>query len=224
MLEISNLKKSYQQPVLVDINLSVKKGEFVGILGENGCGKSTLIEIIAGALEADGGEILINGISAFQNKKIFSQYIGYVPQENPLIEELTVKDNLKLWYCFGNRNLKEDFEQGPPAMLGLKEVQTKRAGNLSGGMKKRLSIACALACNAPILLLDEPSAALDMICKADIHQYLNYYIKNGGTVIMTSHEESEISLCSRLYIMKKGCLQEVSNTLRGEELILAIKN
>lgn len=223
MFEVSHLKKSFQQEVLTDVSISIEQGDCVGILGENGCGKSTLLEIMAGALKADKGDIKINGNSAFQDRKLFSEFIAYVPQCNPLIEELSVKDNLLLWYCMAENSLEQDLKSGTPAMLGLDKVINQKTAVLSGGMKKRLSIACALACHGSILLLDEPSAALDLICKAEIQQYLCEYLKNGGTVVMTTHEESELSLCNRLCVLKNGYLQDISKEIRGKQLIEVLK-
>ena len=223
MLKVSGLMKAYSQPVLTGIDFSVAKGELIGILGENGCGKSTLLEILAGAVKPDSGAVLFEGVNAFSEPGMFRENIGYVPQENPIIEELTVLDNLSLWYASKKRSLKQDLENGPPEALGLIPVLKKRAGTLSGGMKKRLSIACALAGRCSLLLLDEPSAALDIVCKQELYEYYKEYRCQGGSIIMTSHEEAEIHLCSRLMIMKQGKLHEISTELTGDSLARLIK-
>lgn len=223
MLEVIDLKKSYSQPVLTGVHLSVQNGEFIGILGENGCGKSTLLEILAGALTPDSGQVLIDGESLFLEKGLFAKKVGYVPQNNPLIEELTVLDNLSLWYADKTRNLQQDLKAGPPAALGLGSILNKKAGALSGGMKKRLSIACALAGHCALLLLDEPSAALDIVCKQELYSYYKEYQKLGGSIIMTSHEQAEFHLCSRLFVMKQGKLHEISTSLTTESLAEIIK-
>ena len=107
MLEVCDLEKSYgHHPVLRKISFSAKPGTCVGIVGGNGCGKTTLLSILAGARKPDGGRILFDGQEAVSNPKIFSQAAAYVPQENPLIEELTVRDNLRLWY----RGSKKELE------------------------------------------------------------------------------------------------------------------
>ena len=142
MLEVWDLEKSYgHHPVLRKISFSAKPGTCVGIVGGNGCGKTTLLSILAGARKPDGGRILFDGQEAVSNPKIFSQAAAYVPQENPLIEELTVRDNLRLWYRGSKKELEKDLISGPAAMLGVDQMLKKTVCTLSGGMKKRLSIA-----------------------------------------------------------------------------------
>ena len=219
MIIVDGIRKKYKKYVLEDVSFSVEKGQCIGILGANGCGKSTLLSIMAGTKKSNGGRIIYNGIDASKNKNIFTDYIGYVPQENPLIEELSVNDNLKLWYSNSKKDLKKDFLDGVPAMLGLNEVKNIAVGKLSGGMKRRVSIAAALANDAPILILDELSAALDIVCKKEIRQYLAHYLKGNGTIVMTTHEEDEIAICNRLLIMKEGKLSEVDANLSIEDLV-----
>lgn len=219
MIIVDGIRKKYKQYILEDINFSVEKGQCVGILGANGCGKSTLLSIMAGTKKCDDGRILYDGFDITKNKSIFTKYIGYVPQENPLIEELSVNDNLKFWYSNSKKDLKKDFLEGVPAMLGLDEVKKINVNKLSGGMKRRVSIAAALANDPPILILDELSAALDLICKKEIRQYLTYYLKQNGTIVMTTHEEDEIALCNRLLVMKEGKLSEVNPNSSIENLV-----
>lgn len=220
MLEVTNLCKSYKSHrVLDDISLTAGPGECVGIVGSNGCGKTTLLSILAGAVRADRGSILFHGREAIGNSKIFYEEAAYVPQENPLIEELSVRDNLSLWYRGSRMRMEEDLESGAAAMLGIREMQKKTVSTLSGGMKKRLSIACALSNHASILILDEPGAALDLECKADIREYLEKYRKNGGTILLTSHEMPELSLCTVMYVLKGGGLRMVESGLGEKELI-----
>ncbi len=205
MISVSNIHKKYKKSVVLnDISFSAKAGECIGILGENGSGKSTLLSIMAGTLSADSGSVIIEK----------GHSCGYVPQDNPLIPELSVKDNLKLWY--GN--------EIPPLIdeLGISEFINKNVNQLSGGMKKRLSIAVAMAEHPDILLLDEPSAALDLPCKQIIRDYLENFCKNGGTVIIATHDEMELEICSRLLVISKGACKTISNTLRGKELILEL--
>ena len=137
--------------------------------------------------------------------------IRYVPQEPPLIEELTVKDNLKLWGVWQSEHrelLLSSFE--------LEELLKTEVRKLSGGMKRRLSIACALAQWPPILLLDEPTTALDLYYKDNIQQWLMQYRSMNGIVLLTSHDENEILSCDRCLIMKQGKLTE----LMGEDLTI----
>lgn len=212
-LTIEHLQKNFQKgkkKVLKDINLTAKGGECIGVLGANGCGKSTLLSILAGILTPDSGCCRVNENkiipSPRRKRKTFLSDIGYVPQECPLMEELNALDNLKLWYCDSPLSLTEELENGRLAMLGIPDFLKVTVKNMSGGMKKRLSIGCSLAKNPHILLLDEPGAALDLICKERIEVYLKNFINAGNIVLIATHEEREIKLCDKLFILKNGIL------------------
>lgn len=225
MLEVTGLCKSYgKQKILDAVSFTAAPGTCVGIVGSNGCGKTTLLSILAGAVKADQGSIRYRNQEATGSPGVFAREAAYVPQENPLIEELTVRDNLSLWYRGSRQEMEQDLAQGPAAMLGIPAMLKKPVARLSGGMKKRLSIACALSNHAGTLILDEPGAALDMECKADIRAYLEQYRKEGGTVILTSHEQSELSLCTRMYVLRGGRLEEVKTGMTEEEMIAAFRN
>ena len=169
MLEVTSLYKSYRNhKVLSGVSLTASPGECVGIIGSNGCGKTTLLSILAGAVQADKGSIRFRGREAVGHAKVFYEEAAYVPQENPLMEELTVKDNLSLWYQGSRARMEEDLKTGAAAMLGIGEMLKKPVRTLSGGMKKRLSIACALSNHGSVQILDEPWSALEWECTAEI--------------------------------------------------------
>ena len=222
-IEAMNITKSYgrKNVVLKDASFQASQGEYIAIVGANGCGKSTLLGILSGSLKADGGNLLVDGKEPF-NSRVFSRYIGFVPQENPLMENLSVYDNLKFWYCDTGRSLKQDLVNGVPAVLGVSQYLHKTVDKLSGGMKKRLSICCALAKNPPVLILDEPGASLDIVCKQDIMNYLSAYTGSGGTVIITSHEEGELKMADRMYLLKDGVLTQMPKPVIGNELLEVI--
>ena len=206
MIEVKNISKRYRNTVLDDISFTAEKGQCIGIIGANGCGKTTLLSIMAGVNKAQSGKIYYNNELA-DRKSVFKKYIAYVPQENPLIDELTTKDNLLLWLG-SNRKIKDGFENGVLKDLGIDEFLNKQVNELSGGMKRRLSIVIALSNNAPIMLLDEPGSALDIYGKQEVNSYISNYVKNGGTVVMSTHDRDEIDLCTKLYKIEDGILKE----------------
>ena len=220
MLEISGICKSYRRQVILEgVELTVEPGDCVGIVGYNGCGKTTLLSIISGALKADKGSIVFNGRQAVGRPRVFAEEAAYVPQENPLMEELTVSDNLLLWYRGSRKGMEEDLKNGAAAMLGVDKMLNRTAGKLSGGMKKRVSIACALSNHAPVLIMDEPGAALDLECKELIRNYLREYMAGGGAVVLTSHELAELALCTQMHVLRRGRLTKIENGLSANELI-----
>ncbi len=223
MIEVEHISKNYgKKQVLRDISFTAKQGECIAIAGANGCGKSTLLSILAGTLRPNSGEFHAFGHDMFREPKERERIVGYVPQENPLIPELTAKDNLRLWYCDSPYDMNEELEKGVLSMLGIPEFLNVKVSNMSGGMKKRLSIGCSVAMDPPVLIMDEPSAALDLICKSFIRQYMAEFKKRNGIILITTHDEQELDLCDRILIMRQGVLHEEDPSLRGDELLKAI--
>ncbi len=205
-MKINGIKKSFgNKNVLKDISLEIKNGECIGLLGGNGSGKSTLLNILSGVLKADGGTFEYEGADLLKDAKKRSDIIGYVPQNVPLFDELTAFDNLKLWYDINDLN--RSLKLGVLAMLGIDAFINIPVKKMSGGMKKRLSIGCSMAHNPPVLLLDEASAALDIVCKERISNYIKEYKNNGGIVILATHDMQELEVCDRLFILKDGVLE-----------------
>ncbi|MBQ4378889.1 MAG: ABC transporter ATP-binding protein [Treponema sp.] len=184
MIEIKNLSKSYKKKLVLDnVSLSLKEGEIIGIAGANGSGKSTLLSALARIIPDS----------------------GYVPQNTILIEELSGRDNLRLWYA-KNELEKALSDGGLLAMSGLNSFLDVTVSKMSGGMKKRLSIGCALAKNPKILLLDEPTSALDLPGKQKLFEYYQSFTQKGGILVTATHEAEELSLCSRVFVLKNGSL------------------
>ena len=224
MLQVEGVSRKYgKKQVLRDISFTASQGEIIAIAGANGCGKSTLLSILAGTLLPDSGSFTAFGKDLFRNPKERERLIGYVPQENPLIPELTAKDNLKLWYADSRYDLSEELAGGVLKLLGIPEFLNVRVDRMSGGMKKRLSIGCAVAMDPPVLILDEPSAALDLVCKDDIRRYLEDFRSRKGIVLITTHDEDELRICDRVLVMKEGILSEAPKGTHGEALLNLIR-
>lgn len=209
-ITIQEITKSYRSSQVLDgVSMQAEEGSMTCILGKNGCGKSTLLSILAGVVRADSGRFVFEqngepGIDLLRRRLDASRLIGYVPQSTPLLEELSALDNLRLWYTGGKKVLMQELEEGVLKDLDIDRFLHKNVRTLSGGMKKRLSIGCALAHHPRILLLDEPGAALDLIAKEQIVTWLKQFCSRGGIVLLASHELGEIENCSRAYILKEG--------------------
>ena len=204
-IDIRSIAKKYKKKiVLKEINLSATMGECIGILGSNGSGKSTLLSILAGIQKCDSGVFLYKGNDLFKYPRERSELVGYVPQGTPLIEELNAWDNLLLWY--DTDKLKRELTDGFLAMLGISDFIKTPVSKMSGGMKKRLSIGCAIAKNPPVLLLDEPMAALDLVCKQNILEYLKKHKESGGIILMATHDVIGLEVCDKWYVIKDGVL------------------
>lgn len=204
-LTAAGIKKAYaKKEVLTDITFSMEAGSCAAILGSNGSGKSTLLSILAGVRRADGGSFCYRGTDLLQERGQIPKMLGYVPQQDPLIEELNAWDNLRMWY--DKKTLERELAEGALKLLGIEGFLKTPVRRMSGGMKKRLSIGCAVVSHPRILVLDEPSAALDPVCKEKIRSYLYVYRKEGGIVLMATHDAQDLELCNACYILKDGIL------------------
>lgn len=218
MLKLENIHKSYGKAHILDgVSFDIVKGDCIGLIGGNGCGKTTLIQILCGTLKPEKGSILNGGEPV--ERADFKHLFGYLPQNDPLIDELTVKDNLKLWFSamdikFKNNDIVEK--------LGISDYLNKTVNKLSGGMKRRVSLCIAMANKAPILVMDEPTTALDLAAKGEIWRLLQNFIKNGGTIVLSTHDYDEIKRCSRLLLMKNGKLNEIDRKTSYDKIIESI--
>lgn len=206
-IDIVGLKKRYgKRDILKGVTLNIEFGSCIGILGGNGSGKTTILSILAGITDADEGEFICEDYDLLKDDKRRRFLVGIIPQCNPLIEELSGKDNLLLWH--DRKYLNMSAKEGIIKELSITKFINKRVSTLSEGMKKRLSIACAVKEHSKILLMDEPGAALDIVAKEIIHEYIKKFTDMGGIVILVTHDEGELNLCDRHYILKEGILNE----------------
>lgn len=204
--EVKEIKKSYgRKEVLRGASFRAALGSCVGILGANGTGKSTLLRILAGVLRADAGAFLLDGEDLLKNERRRAAQVAYVPQTTPLIEELSARDNLRLWY--EKEAMERSLEDGVLRQLGVDAFLGSRASSLSGGMRKRLTIGCAMAASPAVLLLDEPTAALDLAGKEKILRCFESFRDAGGLLVMASHDPWELELCNDWQLLRGGRLE-----------------
>ncbi len=223
-IEIKHIDFSYRKNrVLKDVSFDIPAGECVAILGANGSGKSTLLSILSGARKCRGASMMFNGHDLLKEGTLRNDCLGYVPQTDPLIPELSVFDNLLLWYKGRRTDFGGAILTPSIAMLGIESFLKKPVKALSGGMRKRVSIATALINEPEILILDEPASALDLCYKADIRGYLKEYQAAGHTVIMSTHDAEDLDICDRLYLLKDGEINETDKDIRGAELLALLR-
>ena len=208
-IEIKNLTKRYKDLVAVDhLSLSVCEGELFSLLGVNGAGKTTTIKMLSCLTTPDGGDALLLGHSIKTDAAAVKSVIAVSPQETAVAAGLSVRENLELM-C-GVHGFDKDKRNAKIAelteLLGLRDVLSKKAGKLSGGWQRRLSIAMALISEPKILFLDEPTLGLDVLARSDLWDIIRA-LKGSVTVILTTHymEEAE-ALSDRVAIMKDGKL------------------
>ena len=204
VITINNVCKNYKQKKALDnVSLTVKQGELLGLLGVNGAGKTTLINILCGLTRKSSGKITINNFNLDTEMSKIKEIIDISPQETSVANNLTVKENLEF---FANiYNTRNSINQVVD-IFKLDDVLNQRAKTLSGGYKRRLSIAIALISNPKILFLDEPTLGLDVFARRELWSIIKKLQKN-ITIILTSHYLEEIeSLCDRVAILSNGKL------------------
>ncbi len=220
-MEVKGIGKKYgKKQILKEITFQAEKGKCIGIIGANGCGKSTLLRILAGAEKADAGSIRIEDKQLIFGKSNLSGCIGYVPQESALIEELSVKDNIDLFKALGKKKVNPEYYEELYRQFSINSFMKEKVARLSGGMKKRVSIVCALMNQPGILIMDEPSAALDLVFKEELKGYIRAFISQGGTVLLSSHDKGEIEMCDELYVIQNGTIVPICNELTVEEITM----
>ena len=208
-IEIKNLNKQYNNIVAVqNINFKVNKGSIVGLLGPNGCGKTTTIGMMLGLIKPTSGTVFINGknIESENNRTKILEKVNFISPYVELPKKLTVEENLKVYgKMYGVNNLRDKISD-LMKQLNLLEFEKRKTGELSSGQKNRVSLAKALINDPEILLLDEPTASLD----PDVGDYIRTYLedfasKRGTTILLASHNMNEVErLCGEVMMMKNG--------------------
>lgn len=208
ILKAENLVKRYDQLTVLDhFNIAVNEGEILGLLGPNGCGKTTAINCILSLLKYDKGQIEIFGQKMTANSYDIKRRIGVVPQEVSVFENLTVKENID-YFCglyIEDRALRKQYVEEAIDFVGLRDYMKFHPRKLSGGLKRRLNIACGIAHKPKLIFLDEPTVAVDAQSRNFILEGIKKLNRDGSTIIYTTHylEEAEM-LCNRILIMDKG--------------------
>lgn len=203
-IETRQLNKFYKNlHALKDINLGIKENELFGLLGVNGAGKTTLIKILTCLSKQTSGEAYVHGFSVKDNPEKIKEIVDVSPQETAVAHNLTVRENLDFFASLYNTR-DEAYISSVVNAFSLEEVENQRAKTLSGGWKRRLSIAIGLISKPKILFLDEPTLGLDVIARRELWKIINN-MKGKITIILTTHylEEAE-ALCDRVAVMAKG--------------------
>lgn len=221
LLQLVEIKKHYKKKKAVDgISFEVNEGEIFGLIGANGAGKSTTIAMVATMLKPDSGDILFEGASIIKKPSAIRRHLGYVPQEISLYTALTGMDNLLFWgnaYHVPKEKLPERIKEVCD-MIGFDEnILKQKVSTYSGGMKRRLNIGAALLHHPKLVVLDEPTAGIDIVAR---NQILNSVLKlkeTGTTILYCGHYMEEVEkICDRICMLHNGKIIDIRNK---EELL-----
>lgn len=205
-IEISGLTKQYGKLIaLNNINLSIKKGELFGLIGPDGAGKSSLYRILTTLALPTSGDASALGLDVVKDYRILRTKIGYMPEKFSLYQDLTVKENLNFFATLFGVKLKDNFDLIAPIYNPqLSKFPNRKAGALSGGMKQKLALCCALIHRPDILLLDEPTTGVDAVSRSEFWEMLRQLKSMGITIMVSTSYMDEAQLCERIALINDG--------------------
>ncbi len=227
-IETHSLCKSYGTTVALDsVSLSVERGEMFGLIGPDGAGKSTLYRILATLLAPDSGSASVAGLDTVSDYRRLRTRIGYMPERFSLYPDLTVSENLKFFSSLFGVSVKDNFDLIAPIFGQLEKFPDRMAGKLSGGMKQKLALSCALIHRPDILLLDEPTTGVDAVSRSEFWDMLAGLREKGITILVSTSYMDEATHCDRIamidhgHILRTGTPAELTASL-GEKLYNAV--
>lgn len=210
-VNIKDISKSYGNiNALQDISFEVDSGEIFGLIGPDGAGKSTLIRILATLLLPDKGNIEIGGLNVLKDFKKLRLNIGYMPGVFSLYEDLSVEENLSFFATIFGTTIQKNYSLIKDIYSQIEPFKKRKAGKLSGGMKQKLALSCALIHKPKLLLLDEPTTGVDAVSRVELWEMLKDLKKQGLTIIVSTPYMNEAQWCDRVALMQKGQIMEIN--------------
>lgn len=204
-VEVNGLKKSYGKvTALRGVSFSVEKGEIFGIIGPDGSGKTTLFRLLTTLLVADEGSASVDGYDIVTDFREIRKTVGYMPGRFSLYQDLTVEENLRLFATVFNTTIEENYYLIKDIYSQIEPYKTRRAGKLSGGMKQKLALSCALIHKPTVLFLDEPTTGVDPVSRKELWEMLKRLKAQGITILVSTPYMDEASLCDRIALIKDG--------------------
>ena len=186
------------------VSFEVEKGEIFGIIGPDGAGKTTLFRILTTLILADSGTAMVDGCEVVKDYKLIRNRIGYMPGRFSLYQDLTVEENLTFFATVFNTSIEENYELIKDIYQQIEPFKTRRAGKLSGGMKQKLALSCALIHKPTVLFLDEPTTGVDPVSRKEFWEMLKKLKHQGITILVSTPYMDEASLCDRIALIQNG--------------------
>lgn len=209
-LEVNNVSKKYGDVVALDnVSFTAERGEIFGIIGPDGSGKTTLFRILTTLILPDKGEIYVDGFNVVNQYKNVRGIVGYMPGRFSLYQDLTVEENLSLFATVFNTTAKENYHLIENIYKHLEPFKKRRAAALSGGMKQKLALCCALIHKPSVLFLDEPTTGVDPVSRKEFWEMLKNLKKLGITIIVSTPYMDEAKLCDRVALILNGSFLKI---------------
>jgi ABC-2 type transport system ATP-binding protein len=211
-ISVKNISKSYKKLSAVEnITFDVKEGELFGLIGPDGAGKTTIFRILTTLLVADEGSAEVAGYDVIKGLKEIRNSVGYMPGKFSLYQDLTVEENLDFFATIFGTTIEENYNLIKDIYVQIEPFKTRRAGALSGGMKQKLALCCALIHAPKILFLDEPTTGVDPVSRKEFWIMLKRLQKKGITILVSTPYMDETSLCDRIALIQKGKILKIDS-------------
>lgn len=207
MITVTNIKKTYNKgevTALKDISFSVDKGELFGLIGPDGAGKTSLFRILTTLLLPDQGEAAVAGYDIRKDYQQIRNCVGYMPGRFSLYQDLTVEENLNFFATVFGTTIRENYDLIKDIYQQIEPFKDRRAGKLSGGMKQKLALSCALIHKPSVLFLDEPTTGVDVVSRKEFWAMLKKLKQDGITILVSTPYMDEANLCDRIALIQKG--------------------
>lgn len=210
---LNNISKSYNKgtvKAVKDVSFSVDQGELFGLIGPDGAGKSTIFRVLTTLLLPDSGTASVMGCDVVKDYKIIRSQVGYMPGRFSLYQDLSVEENLLFFATLFNTTIKENYKLIEDIYVQLEPFKTRRAGKLSGGMKQKLALCCALIHRPRVLFLDEPTTGVDTVSRKEFWEMLKRLKQQGITILVSTPYMDEATLCERILLIQNGNIMSIN--------------
>lgn len=212
MISLDHITKTYnkgQVEAVKDISLEVKPGELFGLIGPDGAGKTTLFRILTTLLLADKGKAVVNGYDVVKDYTRIRDSVGYMPGRFSLYQDLTIEENLHFFATVFGTTIRENYDLIKDIYQQIEPFKDRRAGKLSGGMKQKLALCCALIHKPAVLFLDEPTTGVDVVSRKEFWEMLAKLKSEGITILVSTPYMDEANRCDRIALIQKGSILSV---------------
>lgn len=207
---VSNISKSYKTvKALKNISFELNEGELFGLIGPDGAGKTTLFRVLTTLLIADEGKASVAGYDLLKDYKAIRESVGYMPGRFSLYQDLTVEENLKFFATIFGTTIAENYDLIKDIYVQIEPFKTRRAGKLSGGMKQKLALSCALIHKPKVLFLDEPTTGVDPVSRKEFWEMIKRLQQKGITILVSTPYMDEAALCDRIALIQDGSILQI---------------
>lgn len=213
-ITLNNITKTYDKGKVLavdDVSFSVEKGEIFGLIGPDGAGKSTIFRLLTTLLLPDKGTATVGGYDTLKDFKAIRGILGYMPGKFSLYQDLSVEENLEFFATVFNTTIEQNYDLIKDIYVQLEPFKGRRAGKLSGGMKQKLALCCALIHKPEVLFLDEPTTGVDVVSRKEFWEMLKRYKQQGITIMVSTSYMDEATLCDRIGLMVGGKILSIAS-------------